>query len=80
MATIDKIRNRVIDKILSIRNKEFLETLDKLISSNESESDIVKLSVEQKKMLQMSEEDIENGRLVSQEEMDKRNLKWLDGM
>ncbi|MDY0344469.1 MAG: hypothetical protein RBR28_12910 [Lentimicrobium sp.] len=80
MATIDKIRNRVIDKILSIRNKEFLETLDKLISSNESESDIVKLSVEQKQMLQMSEEDIENGRLVSQDEMDKRNLKWLDGM
>jgi hypothetical protein len=80
MATIDKIRNRVIDKILSIRNKEFLETLDKLISSNQSESDIVKLSVEQKQMLQMSEEDIENGRLVSQEEMDKRNLKWLKGM
>ena len=78
MATIDKIRNRVIDKILSIRNKEFLETLDKLISSNESESDIVKLSVEQKKMLQMSEEDIENGRLVSQDEMDKRNHKWLN--
>ena len=80
MATIDKIRNRVIDKILSIRNKEFLETLDKLISSNESESDIVKLSVEQKQMLQMSEEDIKYGRLISQEEMDKRNHKWLKGM
>jgi len=27
MATIDKIRNELIDKILSIRNKDFLEAL-----------------------------------------------------
>jgi hypothetical protein len=80
MATIDKIRNKVIDKILSIRNKEFLETLDKLISFSASESEVVKLTDEQKEMLQMSEEDIKYGRLISQEEMDKRNLEWLDGM
>lgn len=79
MATIDKIRNKVIDKILSIRNKEFLEALDKLISFSASESDVVKLTDEQKEMLQMSEEDIKYGRLISQDVMDKRNLEWLDG-
>lgn len=26
----------------------------------------------------MSEDDIKNGRLISQEEMDKRNLEWLN--
>ncbi len=80
MATVDKIRNGLIDKILTIRNKEFLEALDKLISSSASETDIVKLSDEQKQMLQMSEEDIENGRLISQDEMEKRNLEWLNTM
>ncbi len=80
METIDKIRNKVIDKILSIKNKEFLEALDKLISFSSSESDVVKLTDEQKEMLQMSEEDIKYGRLISQEEMDKRNLEWLEGM
>ena len=80
METIDKIRNKVIDKILSIKNKEFLEALDKLISFSSSESAVVKLTDEQKEMLQMSEEDIKYGRLISQEEMDKRNLEWLDGM
>jgi len=51
MANLDKIRNGLIDKILSIRNKEFLEALDKLISSRASESDIVALTEEQKLLL-----------------------------
>jgi hypothetical protein len=78
MTTIDKIRNGLIDKIISIRDKDFLEALDKLISSSTSESDIVKLTDDQKKMLQMSEDDIKNGRLISQEKMDQRNLEWLN--
>lgn len=38
----------------------------------------MKLTSEQKIMLEMSEDDIKNGRLISQEEMDKRNLEWLN--
>lgn len=79
MATVDKIRNGVINKILAINNKEFLEALDKLISSSISEKQIVKLSTEQKEMLEISEADIKNGNLISQEAMDKRNLEWLNG-
>jgi len=78
MATVDKIRNGLIDKILSINDKDFLEALDKLISSSTSQSEIVSLSKEQKEMLQLSEADIENGRLISQEAMIKRNLEWLN--
>ncbi|MBO0591218.1 hypothetical protein I2486_07330 [Cellulophaga sp. E16_2] len=80
MATVDNIRNGLIDKILTIRNKEFLEALDKIISSSSLETEIVELSDEQKQMLQMGEDDIANGRLISQNEMDKRNLKWLNAM
>ncbi len=78
MATVDKIRNELIDKILSIQNKDFLEALDNLVSSTVSQDQLVNLSKEQKMMLEMSEEDIKNGRLVSQEEMVKRNLEWLN--
>ena len=78
MATVDKIRNELIYKILSIQNKDFLEALDKLVSSTVSQDQLVKLSKEQKMMLEMGEEDIKNGRLVSQEEMVKRNLEWLN--
>ena len=76
MATIDKIRNNLIDKIIWIRDKEFLEALDKLVSS--STSSIVELTEEQKEMLQLSEADIKYGRLISQDEMNKRNLEWLN--
>lgn len=31
-------------------------------------------------MLEMSETDIKNDRLISQEAMDKRNLEWLNGL
>jgi len=80
MATVDKIRNALIDKILTIRNKDFLIALDKLISTSSTEEQSIELSSEQKQMLEMSEEDIKSGRLISQEAMDKRNLEWLNGM
>ncbi len=80
MATINKIRTGLIDKILSINNKDFLETLDKLISLSKSESEIVKLTYEQKTMLEMSENDIKTGKLISQDAINKRNLEWLNAI
>lgn len=80
MAAVDKIRNGIIDKILSIKNRDFLEALDKLISSSSSETDIVDVTDEQKKMLEMSEEDIRTGKLISQEAMDRRNIEWLNAL
>ena len=80
MATVDKIRNGLINKILTVKNKEFLLALDKLISSSSSDNEIVELTSEQVKMLEMSEADIKNGRLISQDAMDKRNLEWLNAI
>ncbi len=80
MANVDNIRNGLINKLLSIKNKDFLVALDKLISSSSSESEIVELTKQQKMILDISEEDIKNGKLISQEAMDKRNLEWLNAM
>lgn len=80
MGTIDNIRNGLIDKILSIKNKDFLQALDNLIASSSSSSELVELTNEQKTMLEMSEEDIKDGKLISQDAMNKRNLEWLNAM
>ena len=80
MATVDKIRNGLIDKILSIKNRDILEALDTFLSSSISESDKIELTKEQIAMLEMSEKDIKNGELISQEAMEKRNLEWLNAM
>ena len=79
MSGVDKIRSQVIDKILAINNKDLLEALDKLVASSSSPSYLVELNAEQKEMLEMSDDDIESGRLISQEAMNKRNLEWLNG-
>lgn len=78
MATVEKIRNGLIEKILAIKNKDFLEALDKLISSSASDLETAELTDEQKIMLEMSEEDIRNGNLISQQAMDRRNIEWLN--
>ncbi|MFD2698624.1 hypothetical protein ACFSQ0_11525 [Mesonia sediminis] len=80
MASVDNIRNGLIEKILSIKNKDFLIALDKIITSSASESEIIELTKEQQLMLEMSERDIKEGKLISQEAMNKRNLEWLDAM
>jgi uncharacterized protein YjaG (DUF416 family) len=78
MATLDQIKSGLIEKILGISNRELLETLDKMLLSSKSNTGMVKLTEAQKAMLEMSEEDIKTGELISQEAMDQRNLEWLN--
>lgn len=80
MATVDQIRNGLIEKISSIKNIEFLEALDIIITNSSPESGIVDLTDDQKELLEMSEEDMKSGNLISQDAMDKRNRKWLKEM
>lgn len=77
MDTADNIRNNIIDKLLTISNKEYLNALYKLISKSSVENDAIQLSDDQLLMLNMSEDDIKNNRIVSQEELDKMDLEWL---
>ena len=78
MATTDKIRNELIDKILSIKDTELLVALNHFISSNPNSKELVKLTAVQIEMLEMSKRDIESGHMITQEAMDKRNLTWLN--
>ncbi len=77
MATIDKIRNRLIDKLLSVRNEKFLLALEELISSGQIDNDKITFSKEQELMLQMSEEDLQKGRAMSQQEFRTKVNEWL---
>ncbi|MCO6470668.1 MAG: hypothetical protein J5I64_07060 [Saprospiraceae bacterium] len=80
MATVKEIRKSLVEKIMTISNKDFLVALDNLIASGFADKETGELTEEQKEMLEMSESDIQNGRLISQEAMDKRNLEWLNGL
>lgn len=80
MTAEDNIRNSIIDKLLTISNKDYLAALYQLITTSKVDDDIVELSESQILMLNMSEEDINNNRVVSQEDLDKLDLEWLKSL
>ncbi|MBU1368413.1 MAG: hypothetical protein KJ578_13745 [Bacteroidetes bacterium] len=77
MATVDSIRNDLIDKILAINNKEYLVALNNLIAVGTTDKQPYPLTEEQELMLEMSEKDIKYGRTVPQDEMKTRTQAWL---
>lgn len=80
MNRVDILRNSIIDKLHAISNKDYLDALYRLVDNSSVNSDVVELSDEQIIMLQLSEQDIEKGRLISQEELDKSDSEWLKEM
>lgn len=80
MNAADNIRNNIIDKLLTISNIDYLSALYQLISSSKIDEEKIQLSETQILMLNMSEEDIKNNRVVSQEQLDKSDLEWLKNL
>jgi hypothetical protein len=79
MAQVDVIRNGIIDKLLTISDKDYLMALLRLVDNSAVQEEKIKLTKEQKLMLEMSEADIQNGRILSQNDLDKNDLEWLKG-
>ncbi len=75
MNPTDILRNSIIDKLLTISNKDYLAALYQLVDNSSVDKDIIKLSEEQILMLQLSDRDIAEGRLSSQEDVDKNDMK-----
>lgn len=80
MTAADKIRNNIIDKLLTISDMEYLEALYSLVNKRGVDNNVIKLSGAQIQMLNMSEDDLRTGRLISQDELDKADLEWLKGL
>jgi len=80
MKAADNIRNSIIDKLLTISNKDYLSALYQLINNSTVSDDKVELSEAQIIMLNMSNSDIENKRFIAQSEMDKKDLEWLKSL
>ncbi len=77
MTSVDTLRNNIVDKLLTISNKDYLTALYKLIEKSSKDDNKVKLSKAQISMLGLSDNDIKKGKLISQEDLDKSDLKWL---
>ncbi|HSJ66703.1 MAG TPA: hypothetical protein VK921_03465 [Anditalea sp.] len=77
MAKVDNVRNNLIDKIMLIRNEDILLALDKLISTGSFAEELVEFTEEQELMLQMSEDDILQGRTIPESSLKAKTEEWL---
>jgi hypothetical protein len=80
MAQVDNLRNGIIEKLLAISNKDYLKALYQLVDNSTLENKNVSLTDEQVLMLKLSDKDIKNGRIISQNQLDKEDSKWLKGL
>jgi hypothetical protein len=80
MRKAQDIRNDIIDKILGIQNESALLELDQYISASHAVSDTIFVSLEQRRLLEMSDNDIKDGRIISQEELVAKKLEWLNAL
>jgi len=77
MATIEQIRNNLIDKLLAISNRDIIASLDKLLETTIGEKDVYKVSRQQAIILKASETDILNGDLILDEQINQEEDLWL---
>lgn len=78
MSDVDQIRNSLFDKLLTVKNKKLLKALDEILSSAvEGKDEIVALTDEQHEMLKMSEKNIAEDKVISQENLNEKDLEWL---
>ena len=80
MNQTDSIRNSIIDKLITISNKDYLKAIFKIVDNSSVAAEKILLSDEQKILLQLSEDDIKEHRVVLEAQMNKNDLKWLKEM
>jgi hypothetical protein len=75
-----ELRQKIVDKINLLEDDQ-LETVYELLlhflyNKNDKDS-VIKLTEEQRQMIELGEEDIKAGRYISQDELDIQDLAWL---
>ena len=76
MTRLDIIKNKLIDRIMLSKDERLLNEINEILTSKQSD-EIFKLNSYQLEMLELSEKDINEGNLTSEEDLDKEDSEWL---
>lgn len=77
MSTVE-LRKRLIEKINETKDENLLEEAYRLLESEAEDSEIYKLSSEQKNVVHESQEQIKKGDFLTNEQSDKEIDEWLN--
>ncbi|MBN1925742.1 MAG: hypothetical protein JW798_07900 [Prolixibacteraceae bacterium] len=73
MTSIEITKSKLIDRIIATRNEKLLEAISDLFDST-LDDEIISLTPDQVEMLLMSDQDIEEGKMVSETDLHKSHV------
>jgi hypothetical protein len=76
METINSLKSRLVDRIMLATNEKLLMAMESILTSVESPEKI-QLDSYQIEMLALSEEDIQEGNLISDEDLQAEDAEWM---
>lgn len=77
MKTLESLKSRLIDKIMVAKNEKLLVAIETIMNSAETDERL-QLDSYQIEMLLLSEEDIENGNIISESDLTKADSEWMN--
>jgi hypothetical protein len=76
---VNDLKYNLIDKLISVRDLNILQKINDLIGNVDIDKSVFKVSDAQTKMLMKSEEDIRKGNVISDDDLNAEEDKWLNG-
>jgi len=75
----DELKYNLVDKLIAVRDIGLLQKINDLIGNVDTNNPVFKVTDPQKQMLLQSEEDIRNGHLISDDDLNAEEDEWLNG-
>lgn len=75
--TVADLKHKIINKINQTSDNSLLEELYRLLTIDESEFEILELTAEQKRQIDIGKKQFRNGQFLTQEQADKDIDEWL---
>jgi len=75
---VNDLKYNLIDKLISVRDINVLRKINDLIGNVDINSPVFKITDTQKQMLIKSEEDINQGNVTSDDELNAEEDQWLN--
>jgi hypothetical protein len=76
---VNDLKYNLIDKLISVRDLNILQKINDLIGNVDIDKSVFKVSDAQRQMLMKSEEDIRKGNVISDDDLNAEEDKWLNG-
>jgi len=75
----DNLKHTLLDRLISVSDNNLLQKVNDLLGNVDIDKPVFKVTDNQKQMLLKSEQDIRNGKVISDDELNAEEDQWLNG-